>query len=455
MSHTTILVVEDDELLKRHLLQVLKSADYLAEGVNNLAQARAYLQTYEPALIMLDARLPDGSGMELLSELNGGIPVILLTAYASVKEAVQAMQAGAAEYLVKPINLEELEITLKRVLENAALRQDYQFCKAQMKNRQAKKVMVGHSQAIQEVYRLIQAVGPTDVTVLIQGESGTGKELVAAEIHKHSRRLQRNFVALDCCTLQEKLFESELFGHEKGAFTGATVQKKGLIECAEDGSLFLDEIGEIELALQAKLLRVLETGHFRRLGGTKDLGANVRIVTATNRDLEEMSREGKFRLDLYYRLSSFAITLPALRDRIEDIPELVEHFIHNLHLARRGQKKSVTPEALRHLANYHWPGNIRELKNVIERALILSGESAWIGVEHLAFSTAFGKKSPPPRPSAGFSLNFEREPSLQEIEGHYLKVLLDKYQGHRASVAKTLGISERNTYRLLKKHGYN
>ncbi len=452
MPHNSILVIEDDELLQRHLCQVLGASGYVCKAVNSLQRAREELRTSEPNLVLLDARLPDGYGIDLMAEFNPGLPVIFLTAYGSIKEAVRAVKAGAAEYLVKPINLEELEITIQRVLENAALRQDYQFCKAQIQEQRERKNMVGNSAAIREVYRLIQAVAPTEVNVLIQGESGTGKELVAAEIHKHSQRVQRNFVALDCCTLQEKLFESELFGHEKGAFTGATQQKKGLIECAEDGTLFLDEIGEIELPLQAKLLRVLETGQFRRLGGTRDLTANVRVVAATNRDLEAMSREGGFRADLFYRLSSFVITLPPLRERQEDIPELVNYFLRNLHISRRNQRKQVTPEAMRQLINYPWPGNIRELKNVVERALILSGEASGIGLEQLAFSTAFNKKSATPAPH--FSLTFEREPSLEEIEKHYLGLLLEKYQGHRATVAKTLGISERNTYRLIKKYGF-
>ena len=440
MTNTlNILIIEDDSLLNKLLIDTLKKMNYQAHGVTTLLQARDFLAKYEPNLVILDGKLPDGKGIELLSQLNEICPTILLTAYGSVRNAVESMQAGAAEYLVKPIDLDELEVTVKRVLENAMLKQDYQFYKNQL-SRQHKTLMVGNSPALQEVERLISVVAPTDMNVLIQGESGTGKELIANELHRRSNRKQRNFVALDCCTLQEKLFESELFGHERGAFTGAHQQKKGLIEGAEGGTLFLDEIGEIEATIQAKLLRVLETGKFRRLGGTKDLTADVRIVAATNRDLEQMSQSGEFRLDLFYRLNAFIIKSPPLRERREDIPYLVDYFIKNHNFSRRVDK-IVTPSALKELVAYDWPGNIRGLKNIIERAIILSGK--YIAPEHLGFYKAID--------SMGIKLSYENEPSLEEIEKDYMAMLLKKYSGHRATIAKILGISERNTYRLLKK----
>jgi DNA-binding NtrC family response regulator len=359
MTQPSILVVEDDTVLNQVLVQTLRNADYYVEGVTSITETKRYLNTHEPTLVLLDGRLPDGSGIDLLSEHHNLPPVVLLTAYGSIREAVNAIKAGAAEYLVKPIDLGELELTIKRVLENIALRHDCQLYKSQIQNQKSR--MVGSSPALERVHELIRAVAPTDMSVLIQGESGVGKELVAAEIHKRSARSERNYVALDCCSLQEKLFESELFGHEKGSFTGADRQKKGLVEGADGGTLFLDEIGEIEAPIQAKLLRVLETGRFRRLGGTKDLSADVRIVAATNCDLEKMSREGTFRLDLYYRLSGFVITIPSLRERRGDIPELVEHFLHH-HCFSRRINKSVSSAAMKELVAYDWPGNIRELK---------------------------------------------------------------------------------------------
>ena len=285
------------------------------------------------------------------------------------------------------------------------------------------------------------------MTVLVLGESGSGKELVARAIHEQSPRAQRNFVAVDCCTLQENLFESELFGHEKGAFTGADRKKQGLIEGAAGGTLFLDEIGEIPPAIQAKLLRVLETGRFRRVGGTRDLTADVRIVAATNRDLKAMSEKGEFRADLYYRLEAFTIYTPPLRERREDIPYLVEHFIHNHDFSMR-IKKSVTRESMRKLIAYDWPGNVRELKNVVERAIILSRNSRTIRDQHLTFGAC-------KQESNGFQLDLPAgaEPTLEELEASYLKMLLEKHAGHRATVARTMGISERQVYRLIRKYG--
>lgn len=443
----SLLIIEDDLFLNQTMVDILNNMGYQTHGVTTLAQAREYLSKHEPALVILDGRLPDGDGIELLPQLNEICSTILLTAYGTVKNAVETMKAGAAEYLVKPIDLDELELVVQRVLENATLRQDYQFCKSQMnRHQQREKAIIGHSQALREVQKLIQAVAPTNMSVLVQGESGTGKELIARELHQSSERNQRNFVALDCCTLQEKLFESELFGHERGSFTGAQTQKKGLIEGAEGGTLFLDEIGEIEPAIQAKLLRVLETGQFRRLGGTKDLSADVRVLAATNRNLEQMSRTGEFRLDLYYRLSTFIITVPPLRERRDDISSLVEHFIQNHSFSRR-INKTFSDAAIKSLIAYDWPGNIRELKNVIERAIILSGNQKQIRPEHLTFSSITTNNAP-----LGVQLEYDHEPTLEEIEKTYLQTLLKKYSGHRSKIAHVLGISERHTYRLLKKH---
>ncbi len=444
MQSPTILIVEDDSLLNRMLADSLEKMGFRGQSASSLAEARRKLNQQEPSLAIVDGRLPDGEGVDLLKFLPETCPAILLTAYGTVHNAVEAMKSGAAEYLLKPVDFDELEMVVRRTLENASIRRDYQFCKKQLTHRERRgKLLVGNSRAMDEVQKLIDAVAPTDMSVLIQGESGTGKELVASELHFRSLRNRHNFVTLDCCTLQEKLFESELFGHERGAFTGADRQKKGLIEGAEQGTLFLDEIGEIEPSIQAKLLRVLETGHYRRLGGNHDLVADVRIVAATNRDLAAMSRNGSFRSDLYYRLNAFVITLPPLRERREDIPSLAENFIRN-HTFSRRIEKTVHTSAMKHLVSYDWPGNIRELKNVVERAIILSGDKDVIHLEHLAFCSK-GR-------IAAMELSFDFEPTLEEIEKQYLGILMSKYSGHRAKIAKALGISERNTYRLIKKH---
>jgi DNA-binding NtrC family response regulator len=357
------------------------------------------------------------------------------------------MKRGAADYLLKPVGLDKLLLTVERTLETSQLRRENQYCKRQLKARDARyKLMVGDSEPLQEVVRLVEAVAADEISVLVYGESGTGKELVAKAIHTSSPRRKRSFVAVDCCTLQEKLFESELFGHEKGAFTGADRQKKGLIEVAESGTLFLDEIGEIDATIQAKLLRVLETGRFRRLGGTKDLVANVRVVAATNRNLQTMVDEGQFRADLYYRLNGFELLVPPLRERREDIPALAEHFIHNHSFSRRIEKQ-LTGATKRRLVAYDWPGNIRELKNVIERAIILSRDKPAITPDHLAFGSSFQ------RSSAMLTMSFDHNPTLDELESDYLALQLKKFSGRRAEVADAMGISERSIYRMIKRYG--
>ncbi|MDD5394717.1 MAG: sigma-54 dependent transcriptional regulator [Thiothrix sp.] len=447
-----ILVIDDDVTLNRLMVGQLNKMGYAATGVHSWAAAQVYLQQHDPHLVLLDCQLPDARGSQILPHLTPDYPVVIITAYGSVKEAVGAMRTGAAEYLLKPINMDELELVIRRTLDTHSMRKEFLYLKEQVQKR--KSFMVGKSPALKEVEKMIGAVAPSMMTVLIQGESGVGKELVAREIHERSQVAKHGYVALDCCTMQENLFESELFGHEKGAFTGADRQKKGLIESAEGGTLFLDEIGEITPAIQAKLLRVLETGRFRRLGGIRDMTANVRVVAATNRDLLGMSQEGTFRADLFYRLNAFTIYVPPLRERKDDIPALVDHFISNHDFSRR-VNKHLSDEAISKLLAYPWPGNIRELKNMVERAIILSGEAARILPEHITLSDELV----PAVTSAAvtrkeINLSFEQTPTLEDLEKHYLHLLLDKFSGHRGKVARALGISERNVYRLLKKHEF-
>ena len=387
--------------------------------------------------------MPDANGLELLPDLVATNPVIMLTSVGSLRTAVDAMKQGAAEYLVKPINLEELDIIIKRVLGHAEIVEELAFVRTHEREKR-KSFMVGNSDALLDVNELIDAVACENVTVLITGESGVGKELVAREIHERSERSDKNFMALDCCTLQENLFESELFGHEKGAFTGADKQKKGLIEGAKGGTLFLDEIGEIGPAIQAKLLRVLETGIFRRLGGTKDFQSDARILSATNRNLKALSRDGSFRVDLYYRLAAFTIEVPPLRERREDIPALAAHFLRHHDFSRRINKK-LSKQATDMLVGYDWPGNVRELRNVIERAIIFSRDEGIIHPSHLGFSNDQRSKE------CTVNLSFDHEPTLEEIKDDYIAKIVKKYNGNRLKIAMALGVSERNLYRLLKK----
>jgi two-component system response regulator AtoC len=301
--------------------------------------------------------------------------------------------------------------------------------------------MVFESAAMREVQAMIDAVGPTDTTVLILGESGTGKEMVAQAIHDRSSRAGRELVAIDGSGLQEHLFETELFGHERGAFTGADRQKKGLIEEAAGSTLFLDEIGDVGTAIQAKLLRVMETGTFRRLGGNKTLAADARFIAATNRDIEAMGRSGTFRSDLYFRLSRFVITVPALRFRREDIEPLARHF---LSLLGRTAPMTLAPDALKLLVAYDWPGNIRELRNAMERAVILARPGTQVRAEHLGFI---------PRDQAGeIVFRFATEPTLEQIEREYFSQVMTRYGGNRQKSAEVLGISERHVYRLIEKY---
>lgn len=455
----SLLVVEDDAVLNQLLVLQLQKAGYDVVSAHTWGDARAALQSVAPDLVLLDINLPDSKGFGPLSEIAAARPVVMLTAFGGVNQAVQAMQHGAADYLVKPVNLDELELVIRRTIEQSQLQSQKEWLSGSHRARQG-PTMIGDSAPMRHLRQLIAEVARTDVSVLIQGESGTGKELVAQALHAHSPRYSEAFVPIDCCTLQESLFESELFGHERGAFTGADRRKPGLIEAAAHGTLFLDELGEAGAAVQAKLLRVIETGRFRRVGATNDLRADVRIVAATNRDLLARANDGQFRADLYYRLSTFVIDVPPLRERIEDIPDLAKSF-----LVRRGQSqgtqlKTLSTEAIERLQGYHWPGNVRELRNVIERAFIMAFDTSVIDCLHLPLlrsHTAQAASVPPQNAEAtrGDPTDFviQGEPTLEVIEHNYLHHLLVKYQGNRRRVADALGVSERTAYRMLERQG--
>ncbi len=443
-----LLVIEDDKALNHFLIEQLRAMGYQPTGVYSWEEAKVTLETHDPALALLDIRLPDIDGIQCLPELSAQCPVLVLTAYGSIRHAVEAIRSGAVDYLTKPINPSELEFAIGRALENSSLRRSYQYCREQL-NPNIKKIMVGRSNAFEEMAHLIELVAPSDSTVLIEGESGVGKELVAKAIHQLSDRADSNFVPVDATTLQETLFESELFGHEKGAFTGADRRKQGLIEIAEGGTLFLDEIGELPASMQAKLLRVLETGEFRRVGGTQKIISDARIVAATNRDLIASIDEGRFRSDLYYRLATVVISVPPLRQRREDIAVLSELFLDTRSF-QRARQKILSKDAIEVLTAYSWPGNVRELRNVIERAILVSGDDVTIRARHLGLSAPPSAQSSRCETAA---FMFDHEPTLEEIRRDYLARLVVKYGGHRSRIAEVLGISERNTYRLLKKHG--
>lgn len=441
MTETTakqILIVEDDIALNRMLCDQLKRLGLKPSGVRSLAEADAALQAREPALVLLDIRLPDAKGLEAISHFRDVCPVVILTAFGSVDQAVEAVRAGASDYLIKPISIARLEIAINHAIEARTLRRKIEILETQNKAI-TKTQMIGSSAAFRKTIDMAGLVAKADTTVLIVGESGVGKELIAQNIHELSSRADQQLVTIDCATLHENLLESELFGHERGAFTGAERKKEGLLEVADGGTVFLDEIGEISATIQAKLLRVLETSRFRRLGGTRDITVNVRFITATNRDLAAWVKDGRFRGDLYYRLSPFVITAPPLRDRRSDILPIAEYFLTTRSF-KRNINKTFHADTKKALVGYDWPGNIRELRNAVERGLLMSAGDASIMPWHVALPHHEQRDS-------AFTLQFDHEPTLDELKEAYTSRILKAHGNNRSQAAKAMGVSERNLYR--------
>ncbi len=442
-----ILVVDDDNSFRSLLTQELMLT---FPDVTAAASAARALQLCEESsfdVVLLDIRLPDRNGLEVLKELKStGFEgeVIILTGHAALDTAIDSLKVGAYDYLAKPCKLAELESILQKAFEKCLLRRQNWTLRNVLARQSGFTDFIGESGSLRKVTEMIQKVAATDTTVLIQGESGVGKELVAQAIHRGSPRNSDPIVVVDCTSLQEELLQSELFGHERGAFTGALGLKRGLFEVADGGTVFLDEIGDISPGLQARLLRVLEAGTFRRVGGTRDIHVDVRIIAATNRNLEHMVRDGRFRDDLYYRINVVSILVPPLRERREDIPQLVDHFMRRgIQPSKKHMRLSVA--ALEILQQYSWPGNIRELQNVIERALIVA-ETDEIQPRDLPGNM---------KPADGIPLFQSKNgvPTLQDLERQYIETLLTRFAGHRGRIATALGISERSLYRKLREYG--
>ncbi len=377
----------DDELGVRESIRILLSGDYDVATVASGDAALEAIQRERPHLVLLDIIMPGMDGMELLERIRAtdpGLPVVILTATKTVRTAVAAMKLGAFDYLQKPFDVDELRLIVERATRSAELEAEVKRLRHELRSQGALRAIVGKSPQMQGVLRTIRTVAPLKTTVLITGESGTGKELVARALHAESRRAEEPWVVLNCAAIPESLLESELFGHERGAFTDAHARKIGLFEQAHRGTIFLDEIGEMSINLQAKLLRVLEEERFTRVGGTSPLQVNVRVVAATNRNLERAIHEGRFRADLYYRLNVISIHLPTLRERGEDIPFLVNHFLESKARDVGATAKRLTREAMDRVMGYSWPGNVRELENAIERAVILSGDRTELDVADLS-----------------------------------------------------------------------
>ena len=443
-ERTTLLLVDDEETFRRLTVRELERSGYSVTPAGTLAEARAALEGQQFHLALVDIRLPDGNGLDLLREIHERAPlteVIMLTAYGTVQEAIRAMKQGAHDFLTKPCKLGELEAVLEKAGQKRTLVQGHHALQRDVARFGPSEQFVGQTPPVRELQRMISRVAGTNSTVLICGESGVGKELVARAVHRRSHRSQQPFVVVDCAVLHENLLQSELFGHEKGAYTGAIQLKHGLFEVADRGTIFLDEIGELTPALQVKLLRVIETGRFRRVGGTSDICINVRVVAATNRLLEQMIKDGSFREDLYYRLNVFSLHIPPLRSRIDDIELLVDHFLHSSAITARRQVV-VSPRALEVMRRYTWPGNVRELENLIERALILCDDGV-IEPEHLPLAVRLEPGSAKADDSGHFL-------SLEEVERRHILRVLETCHGHRHNAAGILKISERNLYRKLK-----
>ena len=455
-----VLVVDDERLIRWTLTEALRGWGYVPLEAETASGALALFEAERPPVVLLDIHLPDRSGLEVLGEIKGRDPhaaVIMITAAVLVENAVAALRAGAYDFVGKPLNLEELQVTIRNALEAGEMRKELTTLRGERARRFGFEQIVGESPVMREMTALARKVAQSEVSsVLLQGESGTGKDLVAKAIHYASRRAAHPFLAINCAAIPATLIESELFGYEKGAFTDAKARKEGLFEQAEGGTLFLDEIGELELGLQAKLLRVLEEGAFRRVGGLKDIPLDVRIVAASNRDLKSESEAGRFRLDLYYRLSVIQIDMPPLRERGDDVLLLAEHYIRHLGGSLRRGVRSVSPEVAAAFRRYAWPGNVRELRNVIERALILEDGEA-ITVTHLPPSVAAGGRRAAangPRADADADGIVRLPPegiSLEAVEMALVRQAMSQAGGVQKYAAKLLGLSRDQLHYRLKK----
>jgi DNA-binding NtrC family response regulator len=448
MTTGRILVVDDEINIRGALVTLLEKKGYQVRGAGTGEDALEQLETATADLVLTDLKMPGMGGMEFLRRLKQKWPdtgVLVMTAYGSIDTAVEAMRCGAYDYLTKPIDRERFPLAVEKALERHALAVENKQLKDRLETRKRFDHMVGESEPMQRLYSLVDMVADSDVTVLLMGESGTGKELVARAIHHKSHRADGPFVTLNCGALPENLFESELFGYEKGAFTGATMNKMGRFELADGGTLLLDEVGELSLKSQVDFLRVLETKEFRRLGGTKIVKVDTRIIAATNRNLEEAVKRGDFREDLYYRLNVVPIRLTPLRERGEDIPLLADRFLEEFSAQHHREPKEVSREAMRLLRLYAWPGNIRQLRNLIER-MVVTVKDPLLQPEHLPEEIQASRED-------ARTMVVSLGSSLKEIEREAIRRTLAEVTNHREKAAKLLGISLRALQYKIKEYG--
>ena len=442
-----LLVVDDDAEYRGTVVRRLTRRGYQIQEAGDGETALQLLQRRQFDIALLDMVMPGMSGVDLaeqLKQLQPECEVVLLTGQGTVETAVRAMKVGAFDFLTKPCPLAELEVVLEKALAQRRLVKENVQLREVLSRSQTKTEMIGQSPAMREVYHLIERAGPTDKAILIQGESGTGKELVAKALHQRSRRADKPLVVINCAALAETLLESELFGHEKGSFTGAIASKPGLFEIADGGTLFIDEIGEMPGSLQPKLLRVLEDGSMRRIGSVKERRVDVRIIAATNRDMAAEVRAGRFREDLYYRINVMSLQLPPLRERAGDIPSLVKSFL--------GDDWRIEPEAMELIERYNWPGNIRQLINAIDRAKILADDKL-IRVRDLPREVTHLHPEPATRASLSPASSHADPTTLASLQRAHIVDTLQRERGNKARAARALGVNRRSLYRLLERYG--
>jgi DNA-binding NtrC family response regulator len=440
-----VLLVDDEEGPRFGVRRFLKSHDFDVEEASDCASARVRFRSFRPDITILDFRLPDGTALDLIPEFRsiGSSALIVLTAYASIDAAVEAVKLGADQFFTKPVQLDTLLVVIERIIENQRNRQQALAGAVKSDARNRVDPFLGVSNAIQDLREKTDAVLRTDSPVLVHGETGTGKTVLARWIHANSRRAGEAFVDLNCAGISREFLETELFGHEKGAFTGATSTKQGLLEVANRGTVFLDEIGDMDLQVQASLLKVLEEKRFRRLGDVKDRNVDIRLIAATHRSLRALVEERRFRQDLYYRISTLELTVPALRQRRDDIPILAQSILEGL-VRDLGQRPvCISPAAERILCRYDWPGNIRELRNVLERALLRSHGDV-LDVEQLVMPAEISSPSQPAPTRVG---------TLEDVERDYIEQVLREENGAIDRVADRLGVSRSAVYYKARKHG--
>jgi len=446
MDHFRIAVIDDEAIVRREIKRALSKKPYEVETFADGESALARFAETEFDLVLSDLRLPGMSGLDVLKAVRKHYPhceIILITGHGSVDTAIEAIQAGAFHYITKPIKLAEMKALIQRALDKVTLVREKEALKEALYAQTRPAEIIGHSKTMLEVFRLIEKVAPLDSTVLIQGESGTGKEMVARALHQRSPRRDQPFVSFNCGGFTEELISNELFGHEKGAFTGATETKIGLLEAAHKGAIFLDEIGEMSHTMQVKLLRFVEERALLRVGGVKSVPVDVRLIAASNRDLKEMVKERAFREDLYYRLNVVLVDLPPLRARKDDIPLLIRHFLLKYSRAFGKEVKGVNAEALDILCNYPFPGNVRELENIIERAVALTDETE-ISVRDLPSDL---------RELSISGLEAQTLVSLEEKEKQYIQEVLIKTNYRKNSAAEILGVPRTTLWRKMKRYG--